>query len=109
MDKALRELLGRYDREDIAPGGWLAKAKNIMAKRLMESSPRESAPRKDSLRRAVERHMASLGFSGNHRKKAEPDPAGCTKKAKEVSSVAWTPGEISAPCQDTCVGLTHPL
>ena len=98
MDQALRELLGRYDR-DTAPGGWLAKAKNIMAKRLMESSPRESAPRKDSLRRAVERHMVVLGLStGNPRKKAEPNPAECTKKApkEKPSSGAWTPHEICA-------------
>jgi hypothetical protein len=99
MDKALRELLGRYDREDVAPGGWLAKAKNVMAKRLLELCPHESAPRKDSLRRAVERHMVVLGLStGNPRKKAEPNPAECTKKApkEKPSSGAWTPHEICA-------------
>ena len=98
MDKALRELLGRYDRAGPVPGGRLAKAKRVMAQRLMELFPRESTPRKESLRRAVERHMVLLGLStGNPRKKAEPNPAECTKKApKEVSSGAWTPREISA-------------
>ena len=96
MDQLLEFWRTRDDQGDAAPEGWLAKAKNIMAKRLMKLCPRESTPRKDSLRRAVERHMASLGLSGNHRKRAEPDPAECTKKAKEVSSGAWTPGEISA-------------
>jgi hypothetical protein len=97
MDNQLLEFWRTRDNQgDAAPGGWLAKAKNVMAKRLMEACPRESTPRKDSLRRAVERHMASLGLSGNHRKREEPDPAECTKVAKEVSSGAWTPGEISA-------------
>ena len=96
MDQLLEFWRTRDDQGDAAPEGWLAKAKNIMAKRLMKLCPRQSTPRKDSLRRAVERHMASLGLSGNHRKKAEPDPAECTKKPKEVSSGAWTPGEISA-------------
>jgi len=97
MDKALRELLGRYDREETAPGGWLAKAKNVMASRLMDLCPRESTPRKDSLRRAVERRMAFLGLStGNPRKKAEPKLAERAKKApKEVRSGAWTRREIS--------------
>ena len=98
MDKALRELLARYDR-DTAPGGWLAKAKNITAKRLMELCPHKSAPRKDSLRRAVERHMVFLGLStGNPRKKAEPNPAERTKKApkEKSSSGAWTQHEICA-------------
>jgi len=99
MDKALRELLGRYDREETAPGGWLAKAKNVMAKRLLELCSHESAPRKDSLRRAVERHMVVLGLStGNPRKKAEPNPAERTKKAPKgkSSSGAWAPHEICA-------------
>jgi hypothetical protein len=98
MDKALRELLGMYDRGGPVPGGKLAKAKSVMAQRLMKLCPRESTPRKDSLRRAVERHMVLLGLStGNPRKKAEPNPAECIKKApKEVSSGAWNRREISA-------------
>ena len=98
MDKALRELLSRYDRGGTAPpGGRLAYAKRVMAKRLMELYPRGSKPRKDSLRRAVERRMVFLGLStaGNPSKKAQFNPA--EKKApKEVSSGAWTPGEICA-------------
>ena len=99
MDKALRELLARYDRGGTAPpGGRLAFSKQVMARRLIELCPRESAPRVDSLRRAVERHLVCLGLStGNPRKKAEPNPAECTKKEpKEVCSGAWTPREISA-------------
>ena len=98
MDKALRELLARYDRGGTAPpGGWLAYAKRVMAKRLMELYPRGSKPRKDSLRRAVERRMVFLGLStaGNPSKKAQFNPAEKTAP-KEVSSGAWTPGEICA-------------
>ena len=88
MDNQLFEFWRtREDQGDAAPGGWLAKAKNIMAKRLMKLCPRESTPRKDSLRRAVERHMASLGLSGNPRKKAEPDPAECTKKERPGADI----------------------
>ena len=97
MDKALRELLARYDRGGTAPpGGRLAFAKRVMARRLIELCPRESVPRKDSLRRAVERHLVFLGLStGNPRKKAEPNPAQHAKKApKEVRSGAWSPHEI---------------
>ena len=100
MDNQLLEFWRTRDElGDAAPGGWLAKAKNVMAKRLMELCPRESTPRKDSLRRAVERHMVVLGLStGNPRKKAEPNPAECTKKApkEKPSSGAWTPHEICA-------------
>ena len=99
MDKALRELLARYDRGGTAPpGGRLAFAKRVMARRLIELCPRESVPRKDSLRRAVERHLVFLGLStGNPRKKAEPNPAQHAKKApKEMRSGAWSPHEIGA-------------
>jgi hypothetical protein len=99
MDKALRELFGRYGQGGTPPpGGWLGYAKRVMGKRLMELFPHQSKPRKDSLRRAVERHMVFLGLSTrNPRKKAEPNPAECTKKApKEVRSGAWTPHEIGA-------------
>ena len=45
MDNQLFEFWTRYGRGCTAPGGWLAKAKSVMAKRLMELCPRESAPR----------------------------------------------------------------
>jgi hypothetical protein len=98
MDNALRELFGKYDQGSMPPpGGWVAYAKRAMVGRLMKLFPHGSKPREDSLRRAVERHMVLLGLStGNHRKKAEPNPAECTEKAKKVRSGAWTPHEIGA-------------
>ncbi|MFN7998440.1 MAG: hypothetical protein U0Q18_32765 [Bryobacteraceae bacterium] len=63
-----------------------ANAKYIVGKKIQESRPAGMEPRPDSVRKAVEYHMAKLGLStGRTRKKPEP------RRAKR-----WTEAETTA-------------